>query len=151
MHRKQTNQSEILDSQIICDGALCDNIMQEVMPYWQSSTNLNDAAIVELPLFAIIFSFLGNIRSTGEDKGPELKYFRCCTFFFSRCEEYNLLLPLLRNGCSLIDPFVFWRFYKVLFESIALFWKYRISSNKRQNSNKRRLLINAAPWVSTLK
>ena len=29
--------------------------------------------------------------------------------FFSRCEEFNLLLPLLRNGCacSLIDPFVF--------------------------------------------
>ena len=42
--------------------------------------------------------------------------------FFSRYEEYNLLLRLLRNGCtcSLVDPFVFWRYYKVLFESIPL-------------------------------
>ena len=30
----------------------------------------------------------------------------------------------LRNYCSLIDPFVYWCFYKVLFESISLFWKY---------------------------
>ena len=48
-------------------------------------------------------------------------------FFFSQCEEYNLLLLLLRNGCCLIDPFAFWRFYKVLHGSIAWFWKY---SNK---------------------
>ena len=53
--------------------------------------------------------------------------------FFSWCEEYNLLLPLLRKACSLIYPFVFWRFYKVLFESIALFWKY---SNKLQGCPK---------------
>ena len=48
-------------------------------------------------------------------------------FFFSQCEEYNLLLLLMRNGCCLIDPFAFWRFYKVLHGSIAWFWKY---SNK---------------------
>ena len=44
--------------------------------------------------------------------------------FFSGCEECKLLLPLVRNvcACSLIDPFVFWRFYKVLFQSIPLFW-----------------------------
>ena len=29
------------------------------------------------------------------------------TFFFSRREEYNSLLPLLRNGCSLMHPFVY--------------------------------------------
>ena len=46
---------------------------------------------------------------------------------FSRCEgkqfiaENNLLLSLLRNGSSLIYAFVFWRFYKVLSESIVLF------------------------------
>ena len=49
-------------------------------------------------------------------------------FFFPQCEEYNIFLPLLRNSCSLINPFVFWRFFhsvfKVLFESIPLFWKY---------------------------
>ena len=31
------------------------------------------------------------------------------------------LLSLLRNGSSLIYPFVFWPFYKVLFESIVSF------------------------------
>ena len=45
-------------------------------------------------------------------------------YFFSRCEQYNLLLPLLRNCCSLVDPFVYWRFNKVFFESISLFWKH---------------------------
>ena len=34
------------------------------------------------------------------------------------------LLSLLRNGSSLIYPFVFWPFYKVLFESIVSFQKY---------------------------
>ena len=37
------------------------------------------------------------------------------------------VISLLRNYCSLIDPIVYWCFYKVLFESISLFWKY---SNK---------------------
>ena len=40
------------------------------------------------------------------------------SFFFQR-EEYNLLLPLLINSCSVINPFVYQRFYKVLFESIS--------------------------------
>ena len=44
--------------------------------------------------------------------------------FFCLCEEYNFLLPLLRNRCSLIDPFVFLRFCEVLLEAIPLFWKY---------------------------
>ena len=29
-------------------------------------------------------------------------------FFISRSEEYNLSLPLMRNGCCLIDIFAFW-------------------------------------------
>ena len=150
MHRKQTNQRQILDSQIIYDGALCENIMQEVISYWQSSTNLNDAGIVELPPFAITSVSMITLEAPGRTEAQRTQVFQMLVLF-SRCEEYNLLLPLLRNGCSFIDPFVFWRFYKVLFESIALFWKYRIFSNKRRNSNKCRLLINAAPWVSTLK
>ena len=31
----------------------------EVISYWQSSTKLDDGGIVELPLYAIIFSFHG--------------------------------------------------------------------------------------------
>ena len=69
---------------------------------------------------------LSTISMTTEDKNAEdssNSYTGTC-FFFSRCEQYNFLLPLLRNCCSLIDPFVYWRFYKVLFESISLSWKY---------------------------
>ena len=40
------------------------------------------------------------------------------------CEKYDLLLRVLKNGFSLIDSFVYQRVYKVLFESISLFWKY---------------------------
>ena len=53
--------------------------------------------------------------------------------FFSRSKECNLLLPLLKNGCSLIDPLVYWRLYQVLFKSISLFWKY---SNKLKGCTK---------------
>ena len=31
----------------------------------------------------------------------------------------------LACACSLIDPFIFWYFYKVLFESIPIFWNRR--------------------------
>ena len=91
--------------------------------YWQRSSNLDDRWIVELSSYAIIFKFHDKIESMGEDKDPEDSSFSYTgTFPFSRCEEYNLLLPLLKNGCFLIDPYVFWRFYKVLLESIPLFW-----------------------------
>ena len=115
-----------MDSQIIYDGALCENIMQEVISYRQSSTNLNDTGIVELPLFAITSVSMITLEAPERTEAQRTQVFQMLVLF-SRCEEYNLLLPLLRNGCSFIDPFVFWRFYKVLFESIALFWKY---SNK---------------------
>ena len=52
--------------------------------------------------------------------------------FFSRCMEYNFLLPLLRNSCYLIDPFVLWHSYKA-FESIPSFWRY---SNNLQECSK---------------
>ena len=124
-HRKQANQRRISDPKIIYDGALCVNRSHFVS---QSSSNLDDGGIVELPLYAIIFSFHDKIGSIGEDKDPENSSIsHTGTFLFSRCKKYNLLLPLLRNGRSLIYPFVFWRFYKMLFESIHLFWKY---SNK---------------------
>ena len=87
---------------------------QKVIFYRQSNSNLDDWWIVELPLYVIIFSFHDKIGSMGEDKGPEdssISY--TGTFFlFLGCEECDLLLPVLRNGCacSLIDPFLFWRF-----------------------------------------
>ena len=43
----------------------------EVILYWQSSSNLDDGWIVELPLYAIIFSFDDKIGSMGEEKDPE--------------------------------------------------------------------------------
>ena len=70
----------------------------EVISYRQISSNLHDGGIVELPLYAIIFSFYDKIESMGEDKDPENSNIsHNGTFFFSRCKEYNLLLPLLRN------------------------------------------------------
>ena len=43
----------------------------EVISYWQSSTKLDDGGIVELPLYAIIFSFHDKIGIMDEDKDQE--------------------------------------------------------------------------------
>ena len=59
----------------------------------------------------------------GEEKNQEDSSISHIGTFFSflRARENNLLLSLLRNGSTLIYPFVFWPFYKVLFESIVSF------------------------------
>ena len=46
-------------------------VTMEVISYWQSSFNLDDGGILELPLHAIIFSFHDKIGSMKEDKDPE--------------------------------------------------------------------------------
>ena len=109
-------------------------VTMEVISYWQSSSNLDDGGIVELPLYAIIFSFHNKIGIMEEGKDQEnssISYIG--TFFIFSVRGIQFLLPLLTNSCSLIDPFVFWGFYKVLFESIPLFWKY---SNNLQECSK---------------
>ena len=108
-------------------------VTMEVISYWQSSSNLDDGGIVELPLYASSVSMI-KLELWGRTKSKRTQVFHILVpSFFSRCEEYIFLLRLLRNSCSLIDPFVFWGFYKVLFESIPLFWKY---SNTLQECSK---------------
>ena len=46
-------------------------VTMEVVSYWQSSFNLDDGGIVELPLYAIIFSFQDKIGIMEEDKEQE--------------------------------------------------------------------------------
>ena len=100
LHKKQTNQTRILNSPMelfvtMDDGGLC--------------MLLSSVSVIKLEAWS-------------RAKTQRTQAFHILVpFFFSRYEEYNLLLPLPRKGCSLIDPFVFWRFYKVLFESIAIF------------------------------
>ena len=43
----------------------------QIISYWQRSSNLDDVGIIELPLYAIIFSFHDIIKSMEEDKNPE--------------------------------------------------------------------------------
>ena len=121
LHRKQTNLRRISGSQIIYDGALCDNesyfvlTKQLQLRWWR---NRRAASVC-------IFSFHDKIGIMEEDKDQEnssISYIG--TFFLFSVQGIQFLLPLLTNSCSLIDPFVFWGFYKVLFESIPLFWKY---------------------------
>ena len=40
----------------------------EVIPYWQSSSNLDDGGIFTLPVYAIIFNFHDKIGCMWEDK-----------------------------------------------------------------------------------
>ena len=46
-------------------------VTMEVILHWKSSSNLDDGGIVELPLYAIIFSLHDKIGSMEEDKDPE--------------------------------------------------------------------------------
>ena len=46
-------------------------VTMEVISYWQSSFNLDDRGIVELPLYAFIFSFQDKIGIMEEDKDQE--------------------------------------------------------------------------------
>ena len=46
-------------------------VTMEVILYWQSNSNLDDGGIVELPLYAIIFSFHDKIGLEEEDKDQE--------------------------------------------------------------------------------
>ena len=43
----------------------------EVISYWRSSSNLDDGGIVELPLYAIIFSFYDKLGIMEEDKDQQ--------------------------------------------------------------------------------
>ena len=64
------------------------------------SSNLHGEGIVELPLHAIIFSIHDKLKGWRRTKTPMTQEFHILVpSFFSRCEEYNLLLALLRNCC----------------------------------------------------
>ena len=125
-HRKKTNQRRILDPQIIYDGALCDNIIsgshfalakQLQRRWWRNRKAASVCYYLQFPW--------ENWKHGRGEKPGGLKHFTYWYLFsFLSARENNLLLSLLRNGSSLIYPFVFWRFYKVLFESVVLFWKY---------------------------
>ena len=57
-------------------------VTMEVISYWQSSSNLDEGGIVELPLYAIIFSFHDKIGIMEKDKDPEnLSISHTGTFF----------------------------------------------------------------------
>ena len=54
----------------------------EVISYWQSSSNLDDGGIVELPLYAIFFSFHDKIGIMEEDKNQENSRISYTSTFF---------------------------------------------------------------------
>ena len=125
-HRKKTNQRRILDPQIIYDGALCDNVIsgshfglakQLQRRWWRNRKAASVCYYLQFPW--------ENWKHGRGEKPGGLKHFTYWYLFsFLSARENNLLLSLVRNGSSLIYLFVFWRFYKVLFESLVLFWKY---------------------------
>ena len=77
-------------------------VTMEVISYWQSSSNLDDGGIVELPQYASSVSMI-KLESWRRTKTKRTQaFYKLVPSSFSRCEEYNFLLPLLRNSCSLI-------------------------------------------------
>lgn len=109
LHSTQTNQRWISDLQLIWDGGF-KIYCQEVISYWQSSTNLDDGEILELLLFAIIFSFYGKIESIGEDKDLEdSRISHTGTFFFflgASKKVYIFILGFLQSVIW-INSFIF--------------------------------------------
>ena len=66
-------------------------VKMEGISHWQSSSNLDDAGIIELPLYAVIFSFrMIKLEAWRRTKTKQTQGFHILVlFFFSRCEEYN--------------------------------------------------------------
>ena len=63
----------------------------EVISYWQSSTKLDDGGIVELPLYAIIFSFHDEAGIMGESwMGARAK----------GVQAFHILVPSMDYGVS---------------------------------------------------
>ena len=111
LHKNQKNQRWISDPHIIYDGALCDNIISGGHYLLTSNSNLDDVGVIDLPLFSF--------HDKRGQKRRGLKHFTYC-YLLSFLGASNII----HCCCSLIDPFVYWRFCKVLFESISFFWKY---------------------------
>ena len=84
-------------------------VTMEVILHWQSSSNLDDGGIVELPLYAIIFSFHDKIGRMEEDKYPENSSILHTGTFFS-----------FLGARSIIFCFLFW-------ETIV-YWKNHLHS-----------------------
>ena len=124
-HRKKV-QRWISDPQIIYDEALCDNIIsrshfaltkQLQLRRWRNRKAASVWYYLQFPW--------KNWNHGRVEKPGGLKHFTYWYLIsFLGARENNSLLSLLKNGSSLIYPFVFWRFYKVIFESIVLFLKY---------------------------
>ena len=125
-HRKKITQQNISDPQIIYDGALCDNMTpgshfaltkQVKLTWWRNRKASSVCSYLQFPW-----------ENWKHGRGEKPGGFELFTYWylisFLCLRKNNLLLSMLRNGSSLIYPFVFWCFYKVIFESIVLFWKY---------------------------
>ena len=114
--------------------------------YWQSSLNLDDGWIVELPLYAIFFSFHDKIGSMREDKDPEdSSISHTGTFFLFSVRRISFIVSCAEKRlCLFFDrsPFVFWPFYKVSFKSISLFW-IRINYKSAQSLE----ICNIKTWI----
>ena len=82
-----------------------------------------------LPVYAIIFNFHDKIGSMWEDKDQEdSNISHTGTFFLFSVWGISFIGSSAEKWLFFemvfLDSFVFWRFYKVLFESITLFSKY---------------------------
>ena len=106
-------------------GLFCDNIIsgshfvlaKQLQLRWRK--NRKAASL----WYYLQFPWENGKHGRGEKSGG-LKHFRYLYLFsFLTARENNLLLSLLRNGSSLMYPFLFWRFYKMLFVSVVLFWR----------------------------
>ena len=84
-------------------------VTMEVILHWQSSSNLDDGGIVELPLYAIIFSFHDKIGIMEKDKDPENWSISHAGTFF----------PFL-GARSIIFCFLCW-------ETVVLWWNHLYS------------------------
>ena len=72
-------------------------VTMEVIFHWQSSSDLDDGGIVEMPLYAIIFSLHDKIGSMEENKDPEN----------SSISHTDTFFPYL-GGRSIIFCFLCW-------------------------------------------
>ena len=108
---------------------------QEVITCWQNSSNLDDVGIVDLLLYALIFSFYDKIESMEEDKDPEgssISHTGTCFIFSVRGIQFigsSIEKLLFFNTSICILAFLQSFIWNILI--LAYFNKIRVSKTRK--------------------
>ena len=130
LHRKQTNQRRISDPHLIYDEAPFGNIFSGNNYFLRKQPQLRWCRNRRPVSVRYYFSFHQKIGSSEEDKDPEdSSISHTGDFFLFSVRGILFNAPVLRNGCSLIDPLYTSVFTNCYLNQYSYFANIRINCN----------------------